>query len=207
MTYTLCHTCNQTAYNNTVQQILNEDTNRNVQGSGGQGCSWGHGQGYEAIQDIQQLAKNTSQDTATRGCGWGRSHSTNRALAQGGQGRIGVVNVSLFLVYQFRIWFSLFIRSKLLKKMRMLFTKPVYSSMMPDLLKMKRILKNKQSTWQPSLASSLPLPHLQWQQPLLIIPLSYPLGKEPNQKKYLSTTVQSLERNATQSFNICLTCC
>ena len=33
-------------------------------------------------------------------------------------------------------------------------------------------------------------------------PLSYPFGKEPNQKKYLSATVQSLERNATQSFDI-----
>ena len=34
----------------------------------------------------------------------------------------------------------------------------------------------------------------------------YPFGKEPNQKKYLSTMVQSLEQNATQSFDICLTC-
>jgi len=32
-------------------------------------------------------------------------------------------------------------------------------------------------------------------------PVSYPFGKEPNQKKYLSATVQSLERNATQSFD------
>ena len=32
--------------------------------------------------------------------------------------------------------------------------------------------------------------------------MSYPFGKEPNQKKYLSATVQLLERNATQSFNI-----
>jgi len=32
-------------------------------------------------------------------------------------------------------------------------------------------------------------------------PLLYPFGKEPNQKKYLSTTVQSLEWYATQSFN------
>ena len=31
--------------------------------------------------------------------------------------------------------------------------------------------------------------------------LSYPFGKEPNQKKYLSATVQSLERYATQLFN------
>jgi len=37
-------------------------------------------------------------------------------------------------------------------------------------------------------------------------PLAYPFGKEPNQKKYLSATVQLLERNATQSFDICLTC-
>ena len=32
--------------------------------------------------------------------------------------------------------------------------------------------------------------------------VSYPFGKEPNQKKYLSATVQSLERNATQLFDI-----
>jgi len=32
-------------------------------------------------------------------------------------------------------------------------------------------------------------------------PMSYPFGKEPNQKKYLSATVQWLEWYATQSFD------
>ena len=33
------------------------------------------------------------------------------------------------------------------------------------------------------------------------LPLSSPFGKEPNQKKYLSATVQSLEWYATQLFD------
>ena len=35
----------------------------------------------------------------------------------------------------------------------------------------------------------------------LVSTLLYPFGKEPNQKKYLSATVQSLEQYATQLFD------